>query len=85
MGRARWTWTFCFWEILKSIEPGLAIPHPRLAERAFVLTPLNEIAAEVVVPGHGLTVGQLLARWFLGQKGESDAVLRFPGDAWLAR
>ena len=66
-------------------QPGLVIPHPRLAERAFVLTPLNEIAAEVVVPGHGLTVGQLLARWFLGQKGESDAVLRFPGDAWLAR
>ncbi|MGB9408253.1 MAG: 2-amino-4-hydroxy-6-hydroxymethyldihydropteridine diphosphokinase [Terracidiphilus sp.] len=66
-------------------ETGLAIPHPRLAERAFVLTPLNEIAAEVIVPGHGLTVEQLLARWLLGHKGESEAVFRFPGDAWLAR
>lgn len=28
-------------------EPGLVIPHPRLAERAFVIVPL----AEVLVPG----------------------------------
>ncbi len=66
-------------------QPGLVIPHPRLAEREFVLTPLNEIAAEVVVPGHGLTVEQLLARWLLRQKNESEAVVRLPGDAWLAR
>jgi 2-amino-4-hydroxy-6-hydroxymethyldihydropteridine diphosphokinase len=32
-------------------EPGLAIPHPRLTERAFVLVPLAEIAAEKIVAG----------------------------------
>jgi 2-amino-4-hydroxy-6-hydroxymethyldihydropteridine diphosphokinase len=44
---------------LEISEPDLDIPHPRLAERAFVLIPLNEIAAELVVPGRGETVAQL--------------------------
>ncbi|WP_343160750.1 2-amino-4-hydroxy-6-hydroxymethyldihydropteridine diphosphokinase [Xanthomonas sp. LMG 8989] len=33
--------------------PGLQVPHPFLHERAFVLLPLAEIAAEAVIPGHG--------------------------------
>lgn len=34
-------------------DPSLTLPHPRMHERAFVLTPLAEIAPGVVIPGHG--------------------------------
>jgi len=32
---------------------GLSVPHPRIAERAFVLVPLAEIAPDALIPGHG--------------------------------
>lgn len=42
--------------------PELTLPHPRLAERAFVLVPLAEVAPEGLwIPGQG-TLADLLAR-----------------------
>jgi len=65
-------------------QPGLAIPHPRLAERAFVLVPLAEIASNLVVPGTATTVQQLLQGLRTGLPSENNAVLPIQGSIWRA-
>ena len=41
--------------------PTLTVPHPRLAQRRFVLQPLAAIRPQLIIPGQSLTVTQLLA------------------------
>jgi len=41
-------------------EPGLAVPHPWLHERLFVLEPLAQLDPELAIPGRG-TVREVLA------------------------
>ena len=46
-------------EIIRSER--LTVPHPRAAQRAFVLVPLHDLAPDAVFPDRGKTVRQLLA------------------------
>lgn len=55
--------------------PGLRVPHPRLAERRFVLAPLAEVWPEVDVAGHG-HVEPLLAAV------ADQECRRLPGEWW---
>jgi 2-amino-4-hydroxy-6-hydroxymethyldihydropteridine diphosphokinase len=52
-------------------HPRLRIPHPAIAERRFVLMPLNEIAPGLIHPVAGVSVSQMLS------------ACKDPGKVWL--
>jgi 2-amino-4-hydroxy-6-hydroxymethyldihydropteridine diphosphokinase len=49
-----------FYNQLVLDQPGLHIPHPRIADRRFVLEPLNEISPGFIHPVFGKSIRQLL-------------------------
>ena len=61
-----------FFGFRKIEEEGLVVPHPRIAERAFVLVPLAEIAPELVLEGETIAerAGRIeregIKRWEFG-------------------
>jgi 2-amino-4-hydroxy-6-hydroxymethyldihydropteridine diphosphokinase len=63
-------------------EPGIEVPHPRLAERAFVLVPLSEIAPDAMVPGFNRSVKELLECLNANAAQETDEVIAFDSDFW---
>ena len=62
----------------------LETPHPRLAQRAFVLVPLAEIAPHLIDPASGANVGQLLQSLREKADNPNDAVVPLTTGVWRA-
>ena len=63
-------------------EPELQLPHPRLAERAFVLVPLAEIAPQALDPRSGKTVAELFKKLLDNSPNDALAVEQFRCEVW---
>lgn len=51
-----------YYDSLVINSPGLTVPHPRIAERKFVLVPLAEIASTLKDPVIGMTIEEMLQK-----------------------
>jgi 2-amino-4-hydroxy-6-hydroxymethyldihydropteridine diphosphokinase len=65
-----------YFEDIELSEPDLVIPHPRLAQRRFVLAPLSVLCPNRVIPGTGTTVQALLD----GLPGDTDTARLWRND-----
>ncbi|RMH13424.1 MAG: 2-amino-4-hydroxy-6-hydroxymethyldihydropteridine diphosphokinase [Planctomycetota bacterium] len=54
-------------------RPRLQVPHPRLAQRLFVLDPLAELAADIVPPGFGSSIAELRAALLRSAQAEASS------------
>ncbi|MBX6371832.1 MAG: 2-amino-4-hydroxy-6-hydroxymethyldihydropteridine diphosphokinase [Acidothermus sp.] len=64
----------CYGDLV-SRDPELTLPHPRAAERGFVLVPWHDVDPDAVLPGHG-TIAELLTGLDLrGIRRREDVVL----------
>ena len=59
------------------LEPDFVVPHPRMAERRFVLLPLSTIRPDMIVKGTGKTV-----RMLLRELPARDGEVRFVQQDW---
>jgi 2-amino-4-hydroxy-6-hydroxymethyldihydropteridine diphosphokinase len=62
----------------------LRIPHPRLAERAFVLVPMAEIAPDAIDPRTGKSISELLRDLAAAPGNDADAVVKIESMIWDA-
>ncbi len=53
-------------QVVRAPDGSLELPHPRLAERPFVLLPISDVAPDWVHPVTGQTVDAMLARLDIG-------------------
>jgi 2-amino-4-hydroxy-6-hydroxymethyldihydropteridine diphosphokinase len=60
-------------------EPALSLPHPRMAQRAFVLLPLAELDSGLLIPGQGAVASLLPA-----VAGQAIRAGEAPGQWWPA-
>jgi 2-amino-4-hydroxy-6-hydroxymethyldihydropteridine diphosphokinase len=65
-------------------EPDLEIPHPRLAQRAFVLVPLAQIAPRAIDPASGLAIEKLLSALNAADANHAEAVVPLETPLWRA-
>jgi 2-amino-4-hydroxy-6-hydroxymethyldihydropteridine diphosphokinase len=51
-----------YYDNLAFALPELTLPHPRITERGFVLTPLADVAPDRILPGQTQTIAALLEK-----------------------
>jgi 2-amino-4-hydroxy-6-hydroxymethyldihydropteridine diphosphokinase len=63
---------------LRVDEPDLLVPHPRAAERAFVLVPWLDVDPEAALPGAGRVADLLAGLDLSGVRPRADLLLEVP-------